>query len=267
MNSVETITLNLGGGNDTLSYFGSTSSVTARVGGAASGFSGTILGVENLTGGTLNDTLNGDAAPNILNGGAGDDTLDGGDDDDAVWYTVSPNFVTVNLEAGTAQDGYGYSDTLISVNRVGGSGYNDSITGDGSQNHLYGAGGNDMLDGAAGNDILIGGAGDDTLIGGDGSDTFYYQALSDRDTTGDVITDFTRGAGGDVLRLHELFQTFAGSGYNGTNAFTGGYLQFAASGADTLVKVDSGGGADSFVTMVTLQNVILLETDTVNLFL
>ena len=54
-----------------------------------------------------------------------------------------------------------------------------------------------------------------------------------------------------MLRLTELLQTF--SGYNGSNAFTGGYLQFAAVGADTQVQVDNDGGANSFLTLATLK--------------
>ena len=58
------------------------------------------------------------------------------------------------------------------------------------------------------------------------------------------------------------------SGYNGTNALTGGYLHFgvSASGTDTLVQVDSDGslGGNSFTTLGVLTNSLLLETDTSN---
>lgn len=127
---------------------------------------------------------------------------------------------------------------------------------------LNGGSGNDVLVGGGGADRLTGGGGNDLMVGGGGSDTFVYQALSDRGTTGDVITDFTSGAGNDVLQLHELLQTF--SGYNGSNAFTGGYLDFAVAGTNTLVQVDGDGGANSYVTMATLQNVLLQQTDVSN---
>ncbi len=121
------------------------------------------------------------------------------------------------------------------------------------------------LAGGGGNDQLVGLGGNDSLTGGGGSDTFVYQALSDGGTTGDVITDFTKTEG-DVLNLSDLLQTF--SGYDGTNAFTGGYLQFdTSSNVNTLVQVDSDGGGNSFVTMATLQNVLLQQTDTSNFVL
>ncbi len=127
---------------------------------------------------------------------------------------------------------------------------------------INGMAGNDVLSGGAGKDTLTGGAGNDLLTGAGGSDTFVYQSLGDRGTTGDVITDFTRGAGGDVLDLHDMLSGFGG--YNGSNAFSGGFLRFAASGADTLVQVDSNGGADSWATLATLTNTLLTPADTAN---
>lgn len=50
----------------------------------------------------------------------------------------------------------------------------------------------------------------------------------------------------------------------GITNLTGGYLQFAAPGADTLVQIDSDGGASSWVTLATLTNVLLQQTDTSN---
>jgi Ca2+-binding RTX toxin-like protein len=130
----------------------------------------------------------------------------------------------------------------------------------------YGTSGDDLISGGAGNDILIGGAGDDVLAGGLGNDTFDYNLITDHGATGDVVTDFSKSGsnGTDVLDLHDLLQGFAG--YDGTNAFTGGYLQFTAAGENTVVQVDSTGGGDSFVTLVTLNNVLLVPSDTHNLF-
>jgi Ca2+-binding RTX toxin-like protein len=78
ISNVEFVNANLNGGNDTLSYAGSTSSVTVDLGSnTASGFTA-IANIENVTGGTGNDTLRGSAVANVLNGGAGTDRLTGG---------------------------------------------------------------------------------------------------------------------------------------------------------------------------------------------
>ena len=123
---------------------------------------------------------------------------------------------------------------------------------------INGTSGNDIL--VAGEDpaTLVGDGGDDILVGGDSSDLFDYNALSDRGTTGDVISRFQQGS--DKLDLHDLLETF--SGYDGANAFSDGYLQFVQSGNDTLVQVDSDGGANAFETLLTLDGVQLSSVDT-----
>jgi VCBS repeat-containing protein len=136
------------------------------------------------------------------------------------------------------------------------------VTITGTNPALYGTAGNDTLAGGAGVDVLIGGGGNDSMNGGAGRDFFVYQSIGDRGTSGDVITGFDKGNGGDILQLHEMLQTF--TGYDGTNAFTDGYLQFVTSAGNTLVQVDSTGGADQYVTLVTLVGVSLGMGNTVN---
>lgn len=72
---------------------------------------------------------------------------------------------------------------------------NDDIRGTGGNDYLNGAFGYDSLSGGAGNDYIVGGTRKDTLTGGSGSDTFLLRMGDDLDT----ITDFTFGAGGDMI--------------------------------------------------------------------
>ena len=69
--------------------------------------------------------------------------------------------MTVSLALqGTAQDtGGAGSDTLISIENLTGSAFDDTLTGDGDDNVLSGLAGDDTLDGGAGNDTLDGGDG------------------------------------------------------------------------------------------------------------
>ena len=146
----------------------------------------------------------------------------------------------------------------------GGAG-NDNLNGGAGNDLLNGNAGNDILVGGAGNDILTGGAGNDTLTGGLGNDVFDYNVIADRGTTGDTISGFSRtGTNGvDVLNLHDLLLTF--NGFNGSNAFSGGYLQFdTSSGTSTVVRADTTGGANSYVTLVTLTGTLLQQADTTN---
>ena len=76
--NVESVTVNGAGGVDTLDYTSTTSAVTVNLGTpSATGFT-SVAGIENVTGGSGNDSLTGDAGVNVLTGGAGNDTLDGG---------------------------------------------------------------------------------------------------------------------------------------------------------------------------------------------
>ena len=106
--------------------------------------------------------------------------------------------------------GSGIATATATVTIKGGSGNDvlsgnaamDDITGGAGADNLYGWWGNDTISGDAGNDTIIGGAGLDTLSGGTGVDTFRYMASAEsQGTTADVITDFTGGVGGDILRF------------------------------------------------------------------
>ena len=111
------------------------------------------------------------------------------------------------------------------VTITGGSG-NDSLTGNAAMDVITGGLGDDTLSGMAGKDTISGGDGKDainggtgldTLTGGAGVDAFIYTAAADsQGTTVDVITDFTGGAGGDVLNFAALAGTLVGASYVGT---------------------------------------------------
>ena len=130
-------------------------------------------GNDRLAGGNGDDFLYGGAGVDRLVGGRGADFLDGGEGDkDYAIYAGSDAAVIVDLEAGFASGGHAEGDTLVNIERVTGSSFDDILVGDDNNNVLIGRDGNDVLSGGAGNDVLNGGNGDDTLIGGEGRDTF-----------------------------------------------------------------------------------------------
>ena len=102
----------------------------------------------NASGNALNNVLYANVVNNILNGGLGTDTVS---------YSVGTNQgVTVSLANTTAQVTVGSgSDTLLNIENLTGSNYNDKLTGNN---------GNNVLDGGLGNDILAGGLGNDTYV-------------------------------------------------------------------------------------------------------
>ncbi|HET7670795.1 MAG TPA: Ig-like domain-containing protein, partial [Burkholderiales bacterium] len=134
------------------------------------------------------------------------------------------------------------------------------IIGTPSNDLIRGLAGNDLLAGLDGDDRLEGGPGVDTLIGGPGADTFLLDAAG-----GDAVFDFVK-ADGDKLDIREVLQ--GASGYDGTNAFSGGFLAFETdlAGTSTLVQFDAdgAGGAGGSITLATLTGVLLTPADTAN---
>src|SRR5262249_12445573 len=114
-----------------------------------------------------NDTLSGLAGEDFLDGGPGNDTLDGGTGSDTASYASATRGVTVSLAVTGPQDTGGAGvDTLVSIENLTGSAFDDTLIGNAGDNALRGG---------AGNDILIGGAGADAFDGGDGFDLVSYE--------------------------------------------------------------------------------------------
>lgn len=159
-----------GPGNDTVSYATAPSAVTVNLatGGSAGAAAGdTYLGIENIIGSAYNDTLIGNAADNIIMGGGGADAIDGKGGFDWASYADAAASINANLTAGTVVTG-GVTDTLISIEGIIGSAFNDIFTG---------TAGADAFRGNGGIDQASGGAGDDT----------YYVDLGGRTVINDVV--------------------------------------------------------------------------------
>jgi len=300
--------INGGGGTDTASYAHASGGVTVTLtatGGSSSGADGndTLVSIENVIGSSFNDTLVSNSGANVLDGGAGSDTVS---------YATAGGAVTVTLTAtGGSSTGAGGNDTLISIENLIGSGFNDVLMGNAGANTLdggvgvdtvsyanasggvsvsltatggssTGAGGNDTLvsienvTGSDFNDLLMGNAAANTLNGGLGSDTVSYANATGAVTVTLTATGgSTTGAGGNDTLLS--IENATGSAFNDTlvgnaaaNILDGGAgndslqggggddILIGGSGADTL---DGGTGintvdysASSAAVSVNLQN-------------
>jgi Ca2+-binding RTX toxin-like protein/Tol biopolymer transport system component len=150
---------------------------TAYVAGVAED---TVRNVENVIGGHGDDLLVGDGVANALTGGDGADILDGagGDDvltggagvDTASFASSAETGVTVDLRVTGQQDTGQGLDTLVSIESLSGSAWDDVLTGDNASNGLIGGSGQDWLQSLKGVDVLVGGDGADSVWGGDGDD-------------------------------------------------------------------------------------------------
>ncbi|MGX5725068.1 retention module-containing protein [Metapseudomonas otitidis] len=179
-------------------------------------------GNDVLLGNDGDDTLNGGAGNDLLVGGSGNDYLDGGSGTDTAGYQDATAGVNVSLGiTGQQNTGGAGLDTLVNIENLTGSNFNDTLTGNSGAN---------VLSGLAGNDTLIGAGGNDTLTGGDGADTFKW-LLGDTGTT--HITDFTKGV--DALDLSQLL-----TGEQANVGSLSQYLTFSF-GTNTTITVDSNG--------------------------
>lgn len=268
VSNVESVTADLGAGNDTLSYTNAPGGVTVNLStGTASGFT-SIANIENVTTNGGADTLTGNSLVNVFNSGAGNDmliatiddlrdTMNGSAGNDTADYSVYTT--SLMLDLGTAPNvviGSGSnvanSDVLVGVeNFIGGSGVNtvagnnaaNIITGGASNDILNGAGGNDTLSGGGGNDFLIGGTGNDILVGGFGNDTL------------------DGGTGNDIFRF--------GVGF-GNDIITGGFDANPTGGQDLLDISGLGITALNFGSSVTINasggnTLVTIGTNTINI--
>ncbi|MGC4095943.1 MAG: calcium-binding protein [Nitrospira sp.] len=231
---------------------------------AGNGVANVVTGREGndiLAGAAGNDTLTGDTGNDLLNGGVGNDVLNGGigtDTADYGTYTIGGQAVsgatagvTVNLNVPGAQNtGGAGSDTLVGIENLTGSDFNDTLTGNSANNVLTGRAGDDIFNGGLGNDLLQGDSGNDLLDGGDGIDTASYATA----TVGVTVelgggAQNTGGAGIDtLLNIENLTgsnfnDTFTGSANGDGGMFNGGLGNDSLSSGFAHSNLTLNGGA------------------------
>lgn len=225
-------------------------------------------GPDVLTGTDEPDRINGLAGDDVIRGLSGTDRIDGGpglDDMDAglgdidvLDYTTANRGWTINLQAGTATNGF-ITERAVNFESALGTDFDDVLIGSTGENRLQGGDGNDRIDGGAGDDQLFGGAGDDFVTGGDGVDRFDggpgIDTLSYAGAPGTIIIDLSVGltANGAFNERADFFENAIGTagndslfGSEGDNVLDGGTAGrdrfVGAGGVDTLSYVSNARG-------------------------
>lgn len=234
-----------GGGNDTFDFSGKAQSVTidlAAVSGQMvyrAGYTGWALAynvdIENVTGGSYNDTIKGSALSNRLSGNNGSDWIEGRAGNDTLLGGGSSDVLLGGAGADTLYGGDA-GDTL-----KGESGA-DTIWGESGSDWIEGGDGADTVRGGFGEDVVFGGADGDNLYGDDGNDTLYGEAGNDSIDGGSGQDHVAGGAGLDTLHGGADRDVVLGEG--GDDRLYGGTGNDVVKGGDGDDVVEAGDGPD-----------------------
>ncbi len=248
----------------------------SRASGIAGGFTianGVII--ENATGSSGNDIINGNEAGNhligkggydtiegfggndwiegsgILSGGAGDDRLEGsgnlsgGDGDDRIVASGINNWLTGGagndyIEGSGNLDGGDGNDRLIQtgIENFGG------LTGGAGDDSLQGGAGNDLLDGGIGRDLMTGGLGNDRYVLDDADDQIVELDGQGTDTVNAYVSYVLGSAIENASLIGPSALTLTGNAL--ANDLTGNEyanIIIGGAGADTMT---GGGGNDVY---------------------
>ena len=171
--------------NDGVSYGDSPAGVTVDLAaGRATGGEGAdkLSGFDNIFDSPHHDVLLGDGESNLFFVTGGANRIDGrGGSADQVGYQLTGG-TSANLTGGTAVhvDGDGvHTDTLVHIEALSGSQFNDTLVGNARGNGLFGEGGDDIIAGRGESDVMDGGPGHNRISGGPGDiDVVDYSFLS-----------------------------------------------------------------------------------------
>ena len=213
------------GGNDTLAGLGGDD----RIDGGT--------GDDMLDGGSGNDSLLGGDGNDTLIGGAGVNTLNGGAGRDAASYAQATAAVRVDLRISGAQATGVGTDTLVGIEDLAGSSFDDTLIGNSDANRLFGGAGNDVLVGSSG-DILDGGAGSDTAS--------YVDTFG---VTADLAVTGPQSTAGTLVGIENLIgsslyaDVLKGDGGSNRLIAGGGHDTLMGRGGDDIL--DGGDGFDT----------------------
>jgi Ca2+-binding RTX toxin-like protein len=254
-------------GNDTV-----LASVSYALGGGASvetlaTTSDTGTAAINLTGNGIGNSIRGNNGSNVLNGGGGSDGLDGRGGIDTVSYENNAWRVVVILGVnGAPGQGYEFGlvpqevllavDTLVNVENVRGSAFNDTLVGNEAVNELRGLGGSDVYVVQNAGDTIVesAGQGNDevraavsyTLTAGADVET-----LRTTDDNGTAAIDLTGNTSGNNIIGNNGDNTLNGGGGNDGFVGRGGNDTYIVDSITGQITENGGQGIDTVRSSVT----------------
>lgn len=175
----------------------------------------------------------------------GNDVLTGTpSNNDTVTYASATAPITVSLAIGVQQNTGGAGlDTLINIENLVGSSFNDNLIGNTKNNSLNGRAGNDTLDGGVGSDSMIGGLGNDSFVVNVVGDVVTENLNEGTDTVNSSVT-YTLPANVENLTLTGA-SPINGTGNGLVNTITGNAANNQLNGGAGNDTINGGIGIDS----------------------
>jgi Ca2+-binding RTX toxin-like protein len=220
--------------------------------------------IENATGGAGNDIFIGNIANNVLDGGVGGS-------DTVIFTSATGVNVTLNdTNTDVIVNHDGETDTLRSIENIGGTSGNDTITGNSLDNVLTGgSGGTDVLSGNDGNDRLIGGGFTVTTNFIPGSPPSQPDITKAQATNNNSIANAVNTAGAYDIDANPNIANATTIPHATINATaTGGSIEYyridvTAPGAQAIFDIDGTGSlTDSIIELVDSAGNLLATNDT-----
>lgn len=233
-----------------------------------------VRNIEDAVGSRFNDSITGSAVANRLDGGAGNDTIRAGAGNDTLIGGIGTNLLDGGTGIDTADyasanhsviaflnDGIGgqidletneqfSQDTLVSIENLTGSRFDDWLVGSTGDNVINGGDGNDLLKGAGGSDTIHGDDGNDSISVSTnvnpGTNHLFGDGGDDSINGGESIDFIDGGIGDDYM--------FGGRGNDALTGGDGTDLLEGSVGADIM---DGGAGNDTLMYRFSQQGVVV----------
>jgi len=281
-----------GDGEDFLDYsgFGTAIKIDSNTGIASDGLGNitNFSGIEDFIGTAFDDELYGrDTDTSIgvefnavsgdirnyeyFRGGDGADYIDGRGGYDEIQLSLSPVALTIDLATDTQADGFGNTDTVLNIEGVEATNFDDTIYGNSEDNSLDGRFGNDYIDGRGGFDFAeYNGSSRTGLVANLATGIAQYERTSDNTPYTDTLVNIEGVIGtanSDSITGDSGVNKLYGGDGNDILSGAGGddFLQdgsgndsvYGGEGNDTINNIggsdlfDGGSGEDTLITNVT----------------
>ncbi len=198
--------------------------------------------IGNIYPGKGNDTVTNATSKHTIVSSPGEDNISGEKFGYALWNATQG--VTINLNEGWSEDGFGTRDTVSGIETIHGTSFGDTVYGSENYERYFANGGNNTIDGGGGGDRV-------TYAPGRGASTDFEITYVDGsahvkgENTLDILKNISTIEFMDDSEIYSVDDE-NGSIFNGTISYgTENYERYFVNGGNN--TIDGGGGGDRVI--------------------